>query len=112
MLKKALTRSMGQHRHIQPRVIQKLNPTLPPYRSGWRRLDDEWFVSAFADQILTLKNARGHCLELGFDNIREYRSNPGGSGYLVLNSQIYMDGARLHSEPLERPFGPCLYRSL
>jgi hypothetical protein len=57
-----------------------------------------------------LSNQRtGHFIDLPVDNIREYLSSVSGPGFLVLKSQIFMEGLRIWSEPLARPFGTGLY---
>jgi len=112
MMRKRLAASFGQIRRLRPHVIQWLVvPGVPAHMRRWRFTDDDWFVIAPPkDDILKLSNQRtSHQIDLPFDNIREYLSNVAGPGYLILKSQIFMDGPNLWSEPLARPFGTGLY---
>ncbi len=56
-----------------------------------RRVDDTWIVMSASREELELHNPRTRdTIPLGTDHVREYRSDPGGDGFLILKSQIFV----------------------
>ena len=73
---------------------------------GLASKDDQWFIAACREEerVVQLDNVRtGHSVELGADNIYEYRS----PDFLVLKCQIYINdnrvGPGVEIEPLADP---------
>ncbi|SRR5258706_11530583 len=57
----------------------------------WRRVDDRWVVMSASREQLDLHNPRTRdTILLGTDHVREYMSDPGGEGFLILKSQIFV----------------------
>lgn len=76
--------------------------------------DDAWRIEEVAVDSLSVKLDRtGHCTKLGKDHVHHYTSNPDETartgiphGFLVLNVQIYLCGARVQITPTARPGEP------
>jgi hypothetical protein len=57
----------------------------------WRRVDDKWIIMNASREQLQLHNPRTRdTIPLGTDHVREYMSDPGGEGFLILKSQIFV----------------------
>lgn len=103
-------KSVGQHRHIWPPIIQTLNePGVPRHMRRRRYLTGAWFVQSYSNDRLKLIFPTGHFINLPLDNIVEFRDSATGYGNLILKTQFYMDGVNITSQPLARPFGAGLY---
>ena len=110
MMKKMLKQSVGQHRRIWPPIIQTIiKPERP--RHLWRRRyrDDAWFIQSDNDGKLHLLASSGHFIDMPYDNVIEFRNAVTGPGYLMLNSQIFIEGVNIMSVPLARRFTAGLY---
>jgi hypothetical protein len=74
------------------------------------RIDDDWLVEDTSQDGLRLKNSRtGHGILLPYDHIHDFRSDPSEyprevkRGFLMLLSQVWLQGNRAGIEPLMRP---------
>ena len=106
MNRKMLAKSVGQIFRLRPFIIQYVvESRVPWWNRRCRRLDDSWFMYGFRDDTLLLKNQRtDHVLQLPTDGIREYRRGTGKDSFLLLRSQVFMEGVNLWLEPLlDRP---------
>jgi hypothetical protein len=89
-----LRKNLGQRLKLRPVARRQLANGTP-----LGPVDDEWFVQSIKEQQVELYNMRtGHILDLGFDNIREYRS----PNFLLLRCQVILRGA-------SRRFIPACY---
>jgi hypothetical protein len=62
--------------------------------------DDKWSLDGVARQQIKITNlSTGHSIELGLDNVREFRS----PDFLILHCQLTLKGNAVNIEPLLRP---------
>jgi hypothetical protein len=91
-----LQHSAGQTVRIRPVARRKLHDAreLPP-------LDDMWEIAySLRKGMIQLRNsATGHFVDLGTDNVHEYRS----SGHLMLKCQVTLRPLGLDLDPLPDP---------
>jgi hypothetical protein len=73
-------------------------------------IDDDWFVHAIVDDVVTLsRNGSGLNLILGKDHIHHFATNPGRTvgntkyGLLQLHVQAYIQGDQVRVKPTPRP---------
>ena len=64
--------------------------------------DDVWSVSqAHSDGVVLINHATNHILGLAPEHIRSYMAEvPGRTGFLLLNVQVFLQGRKVHKEPL------------
>ncbi|MGH9459654.1 MAG: hypothetical protein ACRD1X_00405 [Vicinamibacteria bacterium] len=88
-------KSLGQRLRLRPIPKRQLADATPLHL-----IDDEWFVERIEEHHVVLHNLRtGHILELGFDNIREFRS----PHFLLLRCQVILRGISIVIEPFVAP---------
>ena len=104
MNKGKLSKTQDFRMHIRP-VARRFDAMreLPP-------IDDDWLVVDTTQVGLRLSNTRtGHSILLPYDHIHDFRSDPSEHprevkrGFLVLLSQVWLQGNRAGIEPLMRP---------
>lgn len=97
MNKTQLVKNKGKQLKTRP-IARRIDPT----RGELTPIDYVWLVQGVTDDEMTLYDgATSHLFRLGLDHIKEYRTDPGGSGgFLMLKSQIILRGASLDVEPL------------
>lgn len=89
---KQFSKNLGQRMRLRPVAKRQLVGGMP-----LESIDDEWFVERITADHAVLNNLRtGHVLDLGFDNVREFRS----PNFLLLRCQIILRGNRIIFEPL------------
>jgi hypothetical protein len=96
-MKSKMVKNKGKQIRIRPHV-RRIDPT----RGELPSADWPWFVQDVTDTHVHLFcGATHHNLKLGLDHIKEYMTDPGGTGgFFVLKSQITARGASLDVEPI------------
>jgi hypothetical protein len=96
MNKEQLAKSVGKEFRLRPMVTRVLEDgtSLDP-------LDDKWRLESITDKVVRLLNTRmGHKLELGIDNLREFRS----PDFLLSKCNVTLKGREILIEPfIEKP---------
>jgi len=105
-----LAKSIGELRKIRPHAVEFFTSSgvFSDIRRS-RKFDEAWLITDFAENELKLSHpSTGYFFSLPTDHIREYRSNPSGPGFLILKSQVIIDGRNISLEPLptQNAFAP------
>ncbi|MGH9460196.1 MAG: hypothetical protein ACRD1X_03200 [Vicinamibacteria bacterium] len=92
---KQFSKNLGRRVRLRPIAKRQLADGTP-----LPLIDDEWFVERIEEHHVVLHNLRtDHILELGFDNIREFRSPQ----FLLLRCQVTLRGISVIIEPFVVP---------
>jgi hypothetical protein len=98
MHKTYLAKNIGKWVKIRP-IMKRIDPT----RGELTPIDYPWLIQDVTDfdEIVLRCDGAGHTAKFGLDHIKEFRTDPGGSGgFLMLKSQFISRGATLDIEPL------------
>jgi len=96
MNKSALKKNIGKKVRIRPVPLKR---TL----SGFKRIDDLWFVERVSDDSIELSNlTTGHSKKIGLDHVKEYKTDPKfeSDGFIILRSQFIIDNKTINVEPI------------
>lgn len=94
-----ISKMQGKKVRIRPIPVKKL------VHGRLVETDDLWLIETATKDIVRISNLNyAYSKNLGTDHIDKFQTDSqfGSDGFLILHSQLIMDGMHLHVEPLRR----------